>query len=186
MWNQNFPTVKMHYAVKSNPDKHLLRELVTLGSNFDCASMEEIRLMLELGATPDRLIFANPVKSEQHIEFARTKNVKIMTFDSVEEARKIKRIYPDAEVLLRIAVEATDAPSPMTKKFGAPSTQWNTILDTCQKLDLNLRGVSFHVGSGGCSVQAYKDSIQNAKRIFGLANEKKMKPLDILDIGGGF
>jgi len=57
----------------------------------------------------------------------------------------------------------------MTKKFGAPSTQWNTILDTCQKLDLNLRGVSFHVGSGGCSVQAYKDSIQNAKRIFEMA-----------------
>jgi ornithine decarboxylase len=169
IWNKNFPNVKMHYAVKSNPDKHLLRELVTLGSNFDCASMEEIRLMLELGATPDRLIFANPVKSEQHIEFAKTKNVKIMTFDCVEEARKIKKIFPDAELLLRIAVEATDAPSPMTKKFGAPSTQWNSILDTCQKLDLNLRGVSFHVGSGGCSVQAYKDSIQNGKKIFEMA-----------------
>lgn len=45
-----------------------------------------------------------------------------MTFDCVEEAQKIKRIYSDAQVLLRIAVEATDAPSPMTKKFGAPST----------------------------------------------------------------
>ncbi|MFM7850728.1 MAG: hypothetical protein ACKO96_02145, partial [Flammeovirgaceae bacterium] len=33
MWNKNFPNVKMHYAVKSNPNKHLLRELVTLGSN---------------------------------------------------------------------------------------------------------------------------------------------------------
>ena len=142
----------MHYAVKSNPDIHILRELVSLGSNFDCASMEEIRLMLELGATPDRLIFANPVKSEQHIEFAKMKNVKIMTFDCVEEAHNIKRVYPDAHVLLRMAVEATDAPSPMTKKFGAPSAQWNAILDTCKALDLNLRGVSFHVGSGGCSI----------------------------------
>lgn len=51
---------------------------------------------------------------------------------------------------------------------------------------MNLRGVSFHVGSGGCSVQAYKDSIQNGKNIFEMANQKKMRPLDILDIGGGF
>jgi ornithine decarboxylase len=84
----------MHYAVKSNPDIHILRLLVTLGSNFDCASMDEIRIMLELGATPDRIIFANPVKSEHHIEFARSKNVKIMTFDCVEEAQKISKIYP--------------------------------------------------------------------------------------------
>jgi len=51
---------------------------------------------------------------------------------------------------------------------------------------LNLRGVSFHVGSGGCSVQAYKDSIQNGKKIIEMEAQKKMKPCDILDIGGGF
>jgi diaminopimelate decarboxylase len=31
---------------------------------------------------------------------------------------------------------------------------------------MKLRGVSFHVGSGGCSFQAYKDSIENTKSIF--------------------
>lgn len=43
-----------------------------------------------------------------------------MTFDSSEEVFRIKNIYPEAELILRIAVVDTDAPNPMGKKFGAP------------------------------------------------------------------
>jgi len=52
---------------------------------------------------------------------------------------------------LRIAVVETDAPNPMGKKFGAPEILWDQILDECKSLNMDLRGVSFHVGSGGCS-----------------------------------
>jgi diaminopimelate decarboxylase len=43
-----------------------------------------------------------------------------MTVDSSEEVIRIKNIYPEAELILRIAVLETDAPNPMGKKFGAP------------------------------------------------------------------
>lgn len=46
--------------------------------------------------------------------------VKLMTFDCVEEAKKIHEEYKEAELVLRIAVTDTDAPCPMTHKFGAP------------------------------------------------------------------
>jgi ornithine decarboxylase len=55
-----------------------------------------------------------------------------MTFDCEEEAEKIKDIYPEAEVVLRIAVEDTDAPCPMTMKFGAPRELWTGILTKCK------------------------------------------------------
>lgn len=74
----------------------------------------------------------------------------------------------------------------MTQKFGAPQTMYSSILDTCVKIGLTVRGVSFHVGSGGCSFSAYHDSILNAKKVFELAKQKGMPDLDILDIGGGF
>ena len=51
---------------------------------------------------------------------------------------------------------------------------------------MKLRGVSFHVGSGGCSFAAYSDSIKNAKSIFEMAKAKGMPDMDVLDIGGGF
>jgi ornithine decarboxylase len=53
-------------------------------------------------------------------------------------------------------------------------------------LSLKLRGVSFHVGSGGCAFKSYKDSIENAEKIFAMALRFGMEPLDIMDIGGGF
>ena len=75
---------------------------------------------------------------------------------------------------------------PMGKKFGAPEVLWESILETCIKLNMSLRGVSFHVGSGGCSFEAYEESIDNSKYIFELAKAKGMPNMDILDIGGGF
>ena len=51
---------------------------------------------------------------------------------------------------------------------------------------MKVRGVSFHVGSGGCSFKAFKDSIQNAEQVFQMANDLSMDEMDILDIGGGF
>ena len=43
-----------------------------------------------------------------------------MTFDSVEELEKISKIYPEAELVLQIAVEETEAPGEFNKKYGAP------------------------------------------------------------------
>jgi ornithine decarboxylase len=74
----------------------------------------------------------------------------------------------------------------MSEKFGAHEDYWSSILDTCSKLKLRVRGVSFHVGSGGCSFEEYKESIMNAKNIFEMAEEKGMPEMDMLDIGGGF
>lgn len=43
-----------------------------------------------------------------------------MTFDSSEELVSIHSVFPEAELVLRMAVHESDAPCPMGKKFGAP------------------------------------------------------------------
>jgi ornithine decarboxylase len=154
-WHEYLPKVHMHYAVKSNPDEMILREVIKSGNGFDVASKNEIQMVLELGAKPQDLIFANSVKQTSHIEFAKEKGVKLMTFDSVEEAISIHSVYPEAELILRIGVVETNAFCPMGQKFGAPEVIWIPILNTCKKLKMRVRGVSFHVGSGGCDFEAY-------------------------------
>jgi ornithine decarboxylase len=151
MWNKYLPSVEIFYAVKSGPDPMVLRHLLERGLNFDCASTQEMQLMLSLGCTPDRILFAHPAKDRYQILFAKEKGVKIMTFDCVEEAEKVKELYPEGELILRIDVENTDAPSPMSKKFGAKREFWPSILKRCHELQIRVRGVSFHVGSGGVS-----------------------------------
>lgn len=134
----------------------------------------------------NQIIYANPCKSESQIQFAKSVNAKLMVFDSIEEAEKIVEIYPTAELVLRMAVEETDAPCPMGKKFGAPEVLWEPIVKGCKKLKANLVGVSFHVGSGGCQADVYRTSMLGARKIFDMAKKNKMPELTLLDIGGGF
>jgi diaminopimelate decarboxylase len=54
----------------------------------------------------------------------------------------------------------------MTCKFGASLDSYEAIVDICKKLNMILRGVSFHVGSGGCSFKAYENAILSAKNFF--------------------
>ena len=157
-----------------------------MGANFDCASKGEIKAAIALGVKPENILYANACKPDSHIAYAREAGVKIMTFDCLEEAEKIHSIYPEAELILRITVDDRNAADPMSGKFGAKQNTWSPILDTCKKLNIRVRGVSFHVGSGGCSFSEYRDSIINAKTVFEMAKNKGMEEMDILDIGGGF
>lgn len=120
------------------------------------------------------------------IRHAKNAGVRWFTFDSEEEALKLFTIFPEAQLVLRIQVTTTDAPCPMSKKFGAPDNLVESILLKCRQLGVILRGVSFHVGSGGCSFESYRGCLINAQKVFESWSQLTGKQLDILDIGGGF
>lgn len=61
-WYEHLPSVHLHYAVKTNPDDMILREMIKLNQGFDCASSNEIKRVLELGSKPENIIFANTCK----------------------------------------------------------------------------------------------------------------------------
>lgn len=181
------PRVDVFYAAKANPDDEIVKEIVRLGGGFDVASGAEIRQVIELGAKPDKVIFANPIKTRSHLETARELGVKKMTFDSVEELHKIKAFFPEAEVVVRIATTgATDANWDLNEKFGAHMRLLPELIKTCKKLQLKLIGVSFHVGSGGVSLAPYEDCLKNARKIFDMTEAHGLAPMTFLDIGAGF
>ena len=66
--------------------------------------MSEIQCALNAGATPEQIVYANTVKQDSHLEYARSMGVKMMTFDNHAELKKIKEIHPTANILLRIHV----------------------------------------------------------------------------------
>lgn len=69
--------------------------LALLGASFDCASKAEIQLALSQGATPERIVYANPCKALPELRFAKEAGVRMMTFDNAEELHKLKDHYAD-------------------------------------------------------------------------------------------
>jgi ornithine decarboxylase len=184
-WKLLFPKIMPYFAIKSNPDKRIITLLNSLGCNFDCASMEEIKIAIHLGVKPSQIIYANPVKSIEYLLYAREYNIELMTFDSIEELHKIKKYYPNAKIILRIKTNDTHASSKLSFKFGMEKHEFEIAINLCIELQLSLVGVSFHVGSNTTDVNGFITALEDCRHVFDMADHKGIK-LNILDIGGGF
>ncbi|KAI8069559.1 pyridoxal-dependent decarboxylase [Gongronella butleri] len=184
-WMQLLPRIEPHFAVKSNPDPMVVKLLASLGLGFDCASKAEIQQVLDLGVEPHRVIYANPCKQSSFIRFAHQQGVAKMTFDNAEELHKIKQLYPNAELVLRILTDDSKSLCQLGLKFGAPLDTVPHLLQTAKDLDLNVIGVSFHVGSGCLDEHAFADAVMRARSVFDQADAMGFN-FTLLDVGGGF
>jgi len=186
-WLSLLPNITPFYAVKCNPDENLLKLLDKLGCNFDCASKNEIGKVLALSSSknPEKIIYANPCKSKEHLLYAKDNGVKKLTFDCVEELHKIKEVYPEAELILRIQVDDSKSLCKFNTKFGCAISDAEHVLYTSSLLKLNVIGVSFHVGSGCKDCSVYKTALNFCKVIFDIGTALNFN-MKILDIGGGF
>ena len=87
-WVDELPRVTPHYAVKCNPDMHVLRTLADLGCGFDCASVTEMDALLDLDVAPDRIV----LYGEEHA--ARVRDVASKVYADY----KSKKGAADADV----------------------------------------------------------------------------------------
>ncbi|CAJ0952203.1 unnamed protein product [Ranitomeya imitator] len=179
------PRVKPFYAVKCNSSRGVVQILAELGAGFDCASKAEIELVQSTGVSPGNIIYANPCKQISQIKFAAKNGVQMMTFDNEVELSKVSRSHPNAKMVLRIATDDSKSSSRLSVKFGAPLKSCRQLLEMAKNLNVDVIGVSFHVGSGCSDPQAYVQSISDARLVFEMASEFGYK-MWLLDIGGGF
>ncbi|CAJ0940031.1 unnamed protein product, partial [Mesorhabditis belari] len=186
LWKRELPHVEPFYAVKCNTDVTMLRVLAALGVNFDCASKQEIDIVLSIGVDPSRIIYANPCKTRAFIKHAEKRDVQLMTFDNAEELEKIQELHNSARLVLRIAVSDPTATCPLNLKFGAdPVHAAPKLLAKAKQMGVNVEGISFHVGSGCNDCSAYEIAIAHARRLFDLG-EAMGHHMNFLDLGGGF
>ena len=171
--------------MKCNPDPQVLRLLAALGTGFDCASKAEIEQVLRLGVDPSRIIYAQPCKTKSYIRYAAKEGIRQMTFDNADELYKIKELCPDAELFLRILTDDSASLCRLSLKFGASLDTTGDLLALAKKLDLNVTGVAFHVGSGASDPEAFRQAVRDARFVFDQAAALGYE-LKTLDVGGGF
>jgi len=184
-WENLLPRVVPHYAVKCNPDAKFLRELRVAGCSFDCATLEEINQALAIGASPDNIVFSHPCKLRSHLQYAKARGVRLMSFDNAIELRKVAAEFPGASLLLRLICEDASAQCPMSSKFGAARGDWDELLADAAELQLRVVGVSFHVGSGCKDPRSFEKALYDSNEVFGLARARGFE-MNVLDVGGGF
>ncbi len=179
---EGFPGTVL-YAVKCNPDGHVLRALYAAGvRHFDTASLPEIAKINEL--FPDaHCYFNHPVKARGALESADdVYGIEHYVVDHISELDKVtEMVGTDITVEVRIATPKGHAVYDLSSKFGASHDDAVALLK-----DAHGRGcrtaIAFHVGSQCPDPLAFRVAMEAAAKNAGAAGV----PIEYLDVGGGY
>jgi len=187
-WDNLMPNITPYYAVKCNPNPEIIKTLAKENTFFDCASPNEIKLVLDSGISPDRIIYANPCKKESDILYAKQNNINLTTFDNECELEKIARLAPETKLILRIYANDSSAQCVLSNKYGALESEWISLIEKAKILGIhkNIIGISFHIGSGANDPTAYDNAIFQCRKLYDIMTNEYTLQISILDIGGGF
>ncbi|MDE2311591.1 MAG: type III PLP-dependent enzyme [Patescibacteria group bacterium] len=202
-FREKLPDVQPYFAVKANSHPDIIKTMFDLGSSFDVASIYEFKLVHEhIKDWPekkrqdfiwDKIIYANTIKPAKVL--AKLDQYKILvTFDNLEELKKIKQHAPNVGLVLRIRVPNTGSMVELSSKFGAHPGEAADLIAEAANLGLNVEGISFHVGSQCNNFDNYIQALNFASSIFKEAQLRNIeigflrdgKRIKVLDIGGGF
>jgi ornithine decarboxylase len=179
------PEAAVHYAMKCNPDRRILRTLADAGASFEIASAGELSELIAVGVRPADVLFSNPVKFPEHVRAAYAAGVWRFAFDSDAELDKIAEHAPGAAAYVRLATAAAGSEVPSEGKFGVDAPTAARLLRRAVTLGLRCHGITFHVGSQMIDPGAWETAIAHSATVirdllgYGLR-------IAMLDLGGGF
>jgi ornithine decarboxylase len=180
------PGVELFYALKPLPNAAVVAELRDLGASFDVATSGEIRLVRAAGIPPERCIHTHPIKSDAEIRSALRLGLRTFVVDNPDEVRKFERYRQRTELLLRVSFRNPTAVVDLSRKFGCEPAAVPALLELARSAGVNVRGLSFHVGSQVADPAKYVEAIGACAEIISAVRAAGVADLDILDIGGGF
>ena len=194
-FRENLPKVQVYFAVKANSNPEIVKTLYAMGSSFDVASMPEFMIVYEnIRKMPakerqdwiwDKIIYANTIKPIETLE-ALDKYNPLVTFDNIEELKKLRQHAPHAGLVLRIRVPNTGSMVELSSKFGAHPGEAVDLIVAAFNMGLVVEGISFHVGSQCTNFENYVQALQLSADIINEVETRTGRKIRILDIGGGF
>ncbi len=184
---KNLPFTSIYYAVKANPAPEVISLLARLGSNFDVASVYELRRLQKLGVSAERMSCGNTIKKFAHIKEFYQAGIRLFVTDSELDLRNIAMAAPGSRVLVRLMAEGgLTADWPLSRKFGCNPDLAGDLLVLARKLGLEPYGLSFHVGSQQRDITAWDTALSKVSYLFSWLKENEDLELKCINMGGGF
>ncbi len=178
---------RFFYACKALTNLSILRHILSLGCDIDCSSINEVKLAIMAGFTPQNILYTSNGIAFSEIEEAVTLGVNI-NIDSLSNLEKFGRKYGHSYpvgIRLRPNIMAGGNLKISTghekSKFGIPIEHLDKILSLVKAHNLYICGLHVHTGSEIKDVSVF---MQVANIFFDLVPH--FPELSFLDLGGGF
>ena len=156
------------------------------GGNLDLATTGEVQLVARLGIAPERCIHTHPIKRDADIRNALHFGVRVFVADNPDEVRKFAPYAQHAQLLLRVSFRSPAPSATCPASLAAIRRTRSRSRDSPRELGLEVRGLSFHVGSQAPDAGKHVEAIEVCAKLLAAAWREKLGGCDTLDIGGGF
>jgi diaminopimelate decarboxylase len=183
---QNFPQLRINYAVKALSNVNILSFMHSLGAGLDTVSIQEVKLGLSAGVPAQMIIFTPNGVSLEEIEEAATLGVQI-NIDNLSLLEQFGSKNPDIPVCIRInphvmaGGNANISVGHIDSKFGISIHQLPHIVRIVENTGMCINGIHMHTGSDILDIDVF---LHAAEILFTTA--KSFHDLEFLDFGSGF
>ena len=146
---------RVFYAMKSNNNADVLREVDAAGASFECVSEGEIRRVLQLFPDIDRtrILFTPNFAPRSEYEFGAREGV-LMTLDNLYPLRQWPEVFENGELLVRLDLgwglghHEKVITGGAGSKFGIPLGELDELERLAADLAVRVVGLHAHSGSG--------------------------------------
>ncbi len=188
---------RIHYTLKANSNRAILRLVRSLGAGADVVSGGELFRARQAGFTGEEIIFGGVGKTARELTEALDARVLLVNVESemelhlVDEIAARRRIR--APVSIRVNPEITvDAAHQYIRtgergqKFGVPFDDARRVAELAATLPhVTLLGLDMHLGSQLSRVDPYRVGTERLTSIAADLRARGVGSLKYLDIGGG-
>ena len=180
------------FAVKSNTNVKLIREIGRLGLGADVVSMGELMMSLKAGINPKKIVFSGVGKTSSEIKYAVDKKILLINAESKSEIIEIEKIAKLKKKVIDIGIRLnpnTDAKTlsqistgKKENKFGVNEKIFYELVKySKQSKFINLQCLSVHIGSQILSYKPYEKML----KVLDKTIKKSMYKFKFIDLGGG-
>ena len=180
------------FAIKSNTNINLIKEIKKFGLGADVVSMGELMIALKAGIAPKKIVFSGIGKTAKEIEYAINKKILLINAESISEIKEIERIAKIKKRQVEVGIRLnpnTDAKTlnqistgKKGNKFGVSDKIFHALVKYCKSSkNIKLKCLSVHIGSQILDHQPYKKMLRVVDKIIKKVNYN----FEFIDLGGG-
>ena len=180
------------FAIKSNTNVNLIKEIKKFGLGADVVSMGELMMAIKAGINPKKIIFSGVGKTSEEISYAIDKKIFLINAESKSEIMEINRIAKLKRKKIQIGIRLnpnTDAKTlnqistgKKENKFGVNKKTLFEIINNFKNYkNIELKCLSVHIGSQILDHKPYEKMLNVVSKILNQTNHK----FEFIDLGGG-
>ncbi|NJY63890.1 diaminopimelate decarboxylase [Salinimicrobium sp. CDJ15-81-2] len=178
--------LRIHYAVKALSNISILSLFQNLGAGLDTVSVQEVKLGLQAGVDPSKIIYTPNGVSLEEIEMVAKLGVQI-NIDNLSILEQFGTKHPEVPVCIRINPHVMAGGNTnisvghIDSKFGISIHQIPHVLRIVENTGMNINGIHMHTGSDILDIEVF---LYASEILFNTALQ--FKDLEFLDFGSGF